>query len=300
MGALVRKAEAIIASIAGRQHGIVTRVELLAAGVTRKEIEHRIEIGLLVRVHRGVFSVGHRVLTTEASYMAAVKAGGKNAYLCGRAAAYLLGILKSPIPPPPEIATTTEKRISGVITRVKRLDRRDVTTFNGIPCTTVPATIVHLAAELDEDTLARVCHEAGVKYSTTPRHVEAVLARRPNAKGAATLRLIASGGVKVTLSVLEREFLNALKSEDLPLPDTNIKVGRHRVDCRWKNRKVTVELVSFKYHNSKYSWDQDHDREREARKRGDEWRQFTYDDVFKDQAYMLGELRKLLAAKLPC
>ena len=53
-------------------------------------------------------------------------------------------------------------------------------------------------------------------------------------------------------------------------------------------------MVSFKYHNSQYAFDKDHDRERAARMRGEEWRQFTYDDVFKDQTYMLGELRKLL------
>jgi hypothetical protein len=270
-------------------------MELLAAGISRGEIEHRIEIGLLIRVHRGVYSVGHRVLTTEARYMAAVKAGGEGAVLSGRAAAYLLGILKSPFPPPPEVLTRTEKRIPGVKPRVRVLDRRDVTEYAGIPCTTVPCTIVHLAGEMhDEDALARVCHEAGVKFGTTPRHVEAVLARRPNAKGANTLRLIAKGGIKVSLSVLEREFLKVLERLGLPLPDTNVKVGKYRVDCRWTDRKVTIELLSFKYHNSKYAWDRDHDREREARRRGDEWRRFTYDDVFKDQAYMVGELQKLL------
>lgn len=294
VGPLVRKAEQIIAEIASRQHAIVTWAELRAAGLSAKEIRHRVGIGLLIRVHRGVYSVGHRALTTEARYLAAVKAGGGGAYLAGRAAAYLLGILRSPLPPPPEVTTRSEKRIPGVKTRVRQLDRRDVTEFDGIPCTTVPFTIVHLAGELDENTLARVCHEAGVKYRTTPKHVETVLARRPNARGAGSLRLIASGGVKVTLSVLEREFLNVLRREGLALPDTNVKVGRHRVDCRWKDRGVTIELVSFRYHNSKYAWDQDHDREREARRRGDAWRQFTYDDVFRDQAYMLGQLRELL------
>ena len=296
MARSVRKAEQILARISGAQHGIVTWVEMLAAGISEDQIRHRIKIGLLIRVHRGVYSVGHRVVTTEARYMAAVKAGGAGAVLCGRAAAYLLGILKSRFPPPPEITTTTEKRIPGVKARVRVLDRRDVTEHHSIPCTTVPCTIVDLAAELDEDPLARVCHEAGVKYGTTPRHVEAVLERRPNAKGAATLRLIAGGGIKVALSVLESGFLDVIRAEDLPLPDSNKRVGKHRVDCHWAEYHLTVELVSFKYHNSKYSWDQDHHREREARNRGDEWRQFTYDDVFKDQTYMLGQLRKLTSA----
>ena len=228
--------------------------------------------------------------------MAAVKACGEGAVLCGRAAAYLLGILKSPTPPPPEVATPTERRVKGLKPKVKRLTRRDVTEYDGIPCTTVPCTIVHLAGEVDdEDELARICHEAGVKYGTTPRHVEEVLKRRPNSKGAATLRLIANGEVKVSLSVYERGFLDALKAANLPLPDqVNKRVGGKRVDCRWTEYGVTVELLSYRFHNSKYAWDQDHERKRQARARGDKWRSFTYDDVFKDQAYMLAELRELL------
>ena len=57
---------------------------------------------------------------------------------------------------------------------------------------------------------------------------------------------------------------------------------------------MTVELLSYRFHNSKYAWDQDHDRKRQARARGDKWRSFTYDDVFKDKTYMIGELRDLL------
>ena len=57
---------------------------------------------------------------------------------------------------------------------------------------------------------------------------------------------------------------------------------------------MTVELDSYRFHNSNHAWRQDHSREREARKRGDEYRRFTYDDVFVDQTYMLDQLRDLL------
>jgi hypothetical protein len=71
--ALVRTVEQIIARIAGSQHGIVTWAEMIAAGISAEQIRHRVRIGLLVRVHRGVYSAGHRVLTLEARYLAAVK-----------------------------------------------------------------------------------------------------------------------------------------------------------------------------------------------------------------------------------
>jgi hypothetical protein len=160
--------------------------------------------------------------------------------------------------------------------------------------TTVPRTIVDLAAELEEDELARVCHEAGVRYRTTPRQVDAVLKRRPRSPGAPKVRAVMRGEVKVALSKLESRFLERLEEDDLPLPDTNRRVGTKRVDCRWVRQGVTVELDSYRFHNSRYSWDQGHQREREARARDDEFRRFTYTDVFEDPTYMLTELRKLL------
>jgi hypothetical protein len=294
---LVSTVEQIVSRIAGRQHGVVTWAEMLAAGVSAREIRHRIKIGLLVRVHRGVYSVGHRPLTTEARYLAAVKACGPGAALCGRAAAYLLGILKVAVPPPPEVATRNHRRIPGLTTRRLALDNRDVTAVKAVPCTTVPRTVVDLAGEMDDDPFARLCHEAGVRYGTTPRHVKVVMNRQGWTKGAARIRRVMEGDTKVALSVLEHGFLDTLKAEGFPLPDTNKKVDNRRVDCRWTDPPVTIELVSFKYHNSRHAWESDHDREREARSRGDEWRSFTYKDVFEDQTYMLGELRKLLGVR---
>jgi hypothetical protein len=295
VGRLVSTVEQVIARIAGLQHGIATWAEMLAAGVSEKEVRHRVRIGLLIRVHRGVYSVGHRPLTVEAWYMAAVKACGDGAVLCGRAAAYLLGILKSPSPPPPEVATRNQRRIDGLVTRRLKLNRRDVTRHKGIPCTSPARTLVDLAADTDDDAFARLCHEAGVKYDTTPRQVKEALARRGRVKGAARIMRVMEGKTQVTLSVFERGFLDALEAADLPLPDqVNKRVGSKRIDCRWTKHGVTVELVSYRFHNSKYSWDQDHERKRQARARGDKWRSFTYDDVFKDQTYMLSELRELL------
>jgi len=266
-----------------------------AAEISEDEISHRVKVGALIPEYRGVYRVGHRAPSLESRCMAAVKAGGDGAALCGAASGYLLRILKASKPPPPQVMTRTEKRITGVKTRrTRNIDRRDITQVGAIPCTTVPRTIVDLAATLDEDALARVCHEAGVLYGTTPRHIEAVLARRPNAPGAKRLRRVLHGDTKVALSVLEREFLETLKREDLPLPDTNRRVGTYRVDCRWPGHDLTVELDGYRYHNSRHSWQQGNDREREARERGDDFRRFTYADVFEDQRYMLGELRKLL------
>jgi len=110
--------------------------------------------------------------------------------LSGLAAAYLLGVVKGK-PPAPEVTAPTKRCVKGVRTRRGR--REDATVWRGIPVTTVPRTLVDLAAYLPEDDLARACHEAGVRHHTTPAMVDAVLARRPNRPGAAKLRAIMRG-----------------------------------------------------------------------------------------------------------
>ena len=164
-----------LAWIASGEHGVVTRAQLLEAGVTRAEIEHRMRVGSLIRVHPGVYRVGHRAPSVEARYLAAVRACGEGAVLSGRAAAHLHRLLKGP-PPPPEVTTPAKRRVSGVKTRRSRVDAREFTSVRGIPVT-VPRTLVDLAADLTLHDLARACHEAGVLHRTTPAQVEVVLAR---------------------------------------------------------------------------------------------------------------------------
>ena len=237
-----------------------------------------------------MYRVGHRAPSVEATYLAAVKACGERALLCGRAAGYLLSLLKGPAPPP-EVMTEAKRRVSGVrVRRTRRVDPRDATTWRGIPVTTVARTLVDLAAVLPAEALARACHEAGVRHRTTPAQVEAVLARRPRSPGAGKLRAVIRGDERVSLSKLERAFLELLEKAALPLPETNKVVGGRRVDCRWPEHRLTVELDSYRFHNSRHAWEQDRRREREARARGDDFRRYTYDDVLERPAAMLAEL----------
>ena len=289
-----RTVEEILAGIATARHGVVTRAQLLGAGITADEIRQRLQRGSLLREYRGVYRVGHRAPTLEARYLAAVLACGEKALLSGRAAAHLLGVLKGAAPPP-EVTTPTERRLPRTkVRRSRRIAPEDATVWRGIPVTTVPRTLVDLAAVLSVDELARAAHEAGVRHGSTPADVEAVLRRRRNSAGATKLRRILHGDVCVTLSKLEAQFLTRLREAGLVLPQTNRRVGGRRVDCRWPDQRLTVELDGYRYHQSRHAWEQDRRREREAHARGDEFRRYTYGDVFEDSHLMLAELRDLL------
>jgi very-short-patch-repair endonuclease len=295
MGARSTTVEQIAGRIADRSHGVVTRAELLRAGVTRSEIARRLRSGYLMPMHPGVYRVGHRAPSIEARYLAAVRACGDGARLCGLAAAHLLGIVKGR-PPPPEVVAPTRRRVEGVRTHRSRhpYSANEVTIWKGIPVTSPARTLVDLAAVLSGDELALAYHRASIRHHTRPAQVEAVLSRRPNSPGAGKLRAVLSGEERVALSKLERRFLALLRQAGLPLPQTNGPVGGRRVDCRWPDYRLTVELDSYRYHHSRYAWEQDRRREREAYARGDEFRRYTYGDVFERPEPMLAELRALL------
>jgi hypothetical protein len=291
--------DATIAALALTNHGVVSRTALLAAGLTDDHIRHRLSAGSLHREHPGVYRVGHRAPSVDATYTAAVLAGGTSAALAGSAAAWRFGLLGGPAPRP-EIATgAVRRRLEGVACRRGASDPRDRTIWRGLRTVTPARALVEIAAGLDVDALARACHEAGVRFGTAPRHVADALSRWPAAPGGRRLRAVIGGEAKVTLSRLERGFIELLRREGLPLPVTNRVAGGRRVDCRWPELHLTVELDSYTFHNSRHSWERDRRREREAYARGDDLRRYTWTDVMEAPAAMLGELRALLRPRHP-
>ena len=298
MGTQSRTVEQKLAALATAKRGVLTRAELLRAGVSDRQIRRRVEKGLLILVHRGVYRVGHTAPSFEATYLAAVKACGTEAYLHHHAAAYTQGLLPlTRKPPPPAVMCATERSVPGVRTkRCRKIHPLEVCTHKGIPMTTVPRTLLDLAATATDDELTRACHEAWIKHRVGLPHVQAVLARHPRAKGVARLRRVMGGEASLYLSKLERGFAQALRRAGIELPETNVQVDEHYVDCRWRGR-ATVELDSFAFHNTRRSWEQGHRRRRAARDRGEEFRQYTWTDVFEHREPMLAEISSLLASR---
>src|SRR5687767_12805689 len=82
-------ADQAIAALADAQHGVVSRTQLLSAGVTGRQIERRVGAKRLRVIHRSVYAAGHRALTPEGIWMAAVLAAGEGAVLSHWSAASL-------------------------------------------------------------------------------------------------------------------------------------------------------------------------------------------------------------------
>ena len=273
---------------------MVSREELLAAGLSEGQVDWRVQSGLLIPDYDGIYRLGHTAPNLESSYLAAVVACGEGSLLSGRAAAHLCGLVRAR-PPNPEVTTTTKRTPGGVIVHRKRfIHPRDATEYRGIPVTTVPRTVADMAGHTTPGDLALLFHEARIRFSVTPEHVEAVLARS-RVRGAAALRRVMWGDERVLLSELERGFIALLDTHHLPLPGTNIPRGAHWVDCWWPEFRLTVELDTYRYHGTRHAWEKDQRREREARKRGDH-RRYVWGDVFETPEELLADLSPALAA----
>ena len=137
------KAELLIAQIAGRQHGVISSAQLLWAGLSPASIDRRVRSGRLHRLYRGVYAVGHRKISREGKWLAAVLACGTGAVLSHESAACLWGI--SPTCPPFARVTVPtpggrSKRRGIVVHRSRTLGPRDTTRRKNIPVTSPART----------------------------------------------------------------------------------------------------------------------------------------------------------------
>jgi very-short-patch-repair endonuclease len=88
-------ADELIAALAEHQHGVVTRAQLIAGGVSPTAVAARVRAGRLSVVHRGVYVVGP-VRMPRVKQMAAVLACGQGAALSHVSAAVLWRHLAEP------------------------------------------------------------------------------------------------------------------------------------------------------------------------------------------------------------
>jgi hypothetical protein len=81
-----------LAGLAEKQFGVIARPQLLALGLTEGEIRGHVRRGLLLRLHPGVYAVGHRRLAPVGKLLAAQLSCGPTAFLSHRTAAALWGL----------------------------------------------------------------------------------------------------------------------------------------------------------------------------------------------------------------
>jgi predicted transcriptional regulator of viral defense system len=291
-----------VAALAGGQHGLVARRQLVGLGIGRGAIEHRLRCGRLHRVQRGVYAVGHRVLSAEGRWLAAVLACGPAAVLSHRSAAALWAIRPSASPAIEVTVQRCELAAAGVRLHHARLPPDEVTRLDGIPVTTLARTQLDLAAVLGPGGLRRAFHEAEVLRLFDGRELERLLRRHPRARGRRlVLGVLAElqAGAAVSRRELEARTLALAERAGLPSPETNLHVeaagNLYEADLAWPERRLIAELDGHATHATRTRFETDRLRDRKLATAGWQTIRITWRQLERDPAGLEQDLRALLS-----
>ena len=282
--------ERIIRSIADGQHGRVARRQLIAAGITPKEIERRLASGYLIPLHRGVYAVGHVKSTVRGRWMAAVLACGPRAVLSHRDAAALHGIRPSnrwlidvTVPkwrPAPE----------GVDLHTSQIEDDERTVIDGIPVTTAFRALLDLTHVLNDGQLQQALNETERLEIAETISLASLCQRHARRRGTRRLKDL-QPEPRITRSQLERDFLAYLRRHDLPLPQTNVIVEGYTVDCVWREHRLVAELDGYEFHDTRKTFDDDRERDQDLQAAG--WRTVRITSTHLRTARLARRLRAL-------
>jgi hypothetical protein len=228
-----------LSALAERQHGLVTRDQIVAAGLTQSGIRDRVQRGALHRVYRCVYSVGHASLSQHGIWLAAVLAAGDDTGLGHTSAAELFEARRWKTG---ELHVVSPRRrtVPGVHVHRTTLHPLDIVVYRGIPVTNVARMLVDLTDVTDEHEILGIISEAAWRKRLDLDATRAAMAR---ANGRRNLQALEAAiaryrrGEKGPKSRAELAFLRLVGGAL-----SNAHVEGEEVDAHWPERRVIVEV----------------------------------------------------------
>jgi very-short-patch-repair endonuclease len=294
--------DAAIAAIAARQHGVISRRQLLALGLGSAAIHYRVQLGRLHRVHRGVYAVGHRLLSTRGAWMAAVLAAGDGAVLSHRSAAALHQIRATSRSAVDVTRPTSGGRRRGIDIHRARLTRAEKMEIDGIPVTTVARTLLDLCDVLPQAAVHRAFNEAEYLGLLDVTALSAVLTNHNGRTGTGALRQLVTDPSPPkgrARSNLERTMLTLCKRARIPAPEVNRHVHAgdrlEEVDFLWRDNRLIVEVDGWAGHRTRKAFERDRRKDAALTVAGYRVVRFTWRQLTETPDLVVHTLRALLA-----
>jgi hypothetical protein len=177
------------------------------------------------------------------------------------------------------------------------------TTQLAIPVTTVPLTLIDLAAVVPAAQLQRAVNESDVLRLATRLELDASLSDHRGRRGVARLRAVLElGATGPVRSELERRFLHLVRQAELPLPETGVPLRLDSLwlecDCLWREPRLIVELDGRAFHDTALAFERDRTRDRALMAAGWQVVRVTWAQLQDAPEPLLRDLRRLLACRV--
>lgn len=280
-------------AISQRQRGLVTRSDLAAAQVTRTQRATLLNRGHIEPLGRRTFVIaGVPTDPLRALLAACLDTGG---VLSHRSAVASHGVPGVTGPAKPDVLTTrTPSRAGSPLATLHSttwLPADDLTTVDGIPCTSVARSLFNLAGlvpKVPEERVKGAVDDAIAAGKATDAwlwwRLEKLRCR--GREGVANLEaiLVARAGGRVTESWLEREFLQLITDRGLPIPICQRRVQARgafvaRVDFLYEALGIVVEVTGAVGHSTRDQRARDATRRNRLGMLGLLVLEFTYEQV---------------------
>lgn len=281
-----------LAGLAGRQQAVFAAWQAVELGITGAGLRKRAQRARLHRIYTGVYSlVPPTLLTGKGWWMAAVLACGPGAVLSHRTAAALHDLRRTArAKVDVTVPGRSGRKHAGIdIHRSTTLAEADVTSVDGIPCTSIARTMFDIAEVVDRRALERAYDQAEMMGVFNLRALEDQIARHPTRPAACAVKSVLEEhyvGSTGTWSVLEEAFLALCRRLGLPAPSVNrwIDLGDGgtmiQADFVWFEQRVIVETDGRRVHGTHQARERDPRRDQRAIVAGwtpirTTWRQVT-------------------------
>lgn len=253
-----------LAGRARRQHGLVTREQAIAAGVSRATWYRMLDRGQLELLHPGVARIGGAPGSDLQAVLAGVLACGPQALASHSAGALVWGVgLRSW---EVEVIAPRDGRgrlVDGVVIH-RPTDRLDLAAVmrRGIPVTNPLRLLIDLGAVRPEEDVEAALDHFVVRGTVTVAAVRRTLARhaRPGRAGAGALRAVLDRwalGAGRPDSGGEAEIARWLAGVGGGTPVLHHRVDRYEVDFAWPELRVALEVDGWDVHGRREAFEDD-------------------------------------------
>jgi hypothetical protein len=294
--------DAAIRSLAVRQHGLVTRAQVSALGVTRQAWYRALNAGRLLAVAPGVAALPGVAPSAEQRILAAVLSLGPGTMASHTAAAYLWGVPVAPIPP---VDITTIHRNRGTTLSWVHLhtptdlgDLRPVVR-QGVP-TTNPLRLLCDLGQTSPGSVERVLEHFLLEGTVSRSAAQTALRRhaRKGRHGVVALRDALESwsiGDKPPDSRLELRMAELTRRWGLPQPEFHALVCGYEVDFLFRPEQLVVECDGWDAHGrDRKQFERDRGRDAELAAKGWLVLRFTWFQITRRPGWVADRLGEVL------